>query len=172
MLVTLSSGQSERPGVRGKPAQCHRCQCSCSLLTIRLFWTPEMKSEMTRPWLWSWPDTSSQKYVIVAPPGEFSFLLRNKKGNAWVDYVFQWRVMRNEKTGTLVSFNSHSHIFKKRCPTRRIMWFICLWAFPMTLGHLVLFFPLRCSKQYGFLREGSSQKYFSLLKLTINSSLF
>ncbi len=36
----------------------------------------------------------------------------------------------------------------------------------------MLFFPLRCSKQSGFPAEGSSQKYFSLLKLTINSSLF
>lgn len=154
-------------GVRGKPAQCHRCQCSWSILTIRLLWTPEMKLEMTRPWLWSWPYTSSQKYVIVAPPGDFSFLLRNKKGNAWDFKVGLW-----EMRILVLSLNSHSHLFKKRCPTGSIMCFMCLWAFPMTLGHLVLFFPLQCSQQYRFSGEGSSQKYFSLLKLTINSSLF
>jgi len=49
---------------------------------------------------------------------------------------------------------------------------MCLWAFPMTLNHLVLFFPLTFSKHMGFLGAGTSPKYFSLLKMTINSSLF
>lgn len=38
-----------RVGVQGKPAPRHRCQYSCSLLTIRLPWIPGIKWEMTRP---------------------------------------------------------------------------------------------------------------------------
>lgn len=36
---SLQRAEWERLRVRGKPVQCHRCQYSCSLLTIRLLWT-------------------------------------------------------------------------------------------------------------------------------------
>lgn len=67
-----------------------------------------MKWEMTRPCLWSWPYTSSQKYVIVITLGNsFIFLWRNRKGNALCGKHFEGTVLKKMR---ILFFQCHTII--------------------------------------------------------------